>query len=144
LEQGVGMADARVKIAKDKAELVKALKDGSDMNGPFQTYADVIAFAAILGFHQGKRLPLTEISIKDPDRVPQDQFKNRQIIDLIALNETHDPKILLDNETCDQQRIEIFQEYANAGFEFLNQKFIGSVDYLDQILLLLNAEKYSS
>jgi dnd system-associated protein 4 len=51
LEQVESMADARVKIAKDKAELVKALKDGSDMNGPFQTYADVIAFAAILGFH---------------------------------------------------------------------------------------------
>jgi dnd system-associated protein 4 len=144
VKKGVGMADARVKIAKDKAELVKALKDGSDMNGPFQTYAEVIAFAAILGFHQGKRLPITEISVKDPDQVPQDQFKNRQIIDLIALNETRDPKVLLDNEACDRQRIEIFQEYANGGFEFLNQKLMGSVDYLDQILLLLNTEKHNS
>jgi dnd system-associated protein 4 len=144
VELGVGMAIARVKIAKDKAELVKALKDGSDMNGPFQTYADVIAFAAALGFHQGKRLPFGEISIKDPDQVPQDQFKNKQIIDLIALNETRDPKILLDNDTCDRQRIEIFQEYANGGFEFLSQKLMGSVDYLDQILLLLNTEKHNS
>jgi dnd system-associated protein 4 len=108
VERGVGMAIARVKIAKDKAEFVKALKDGSDMNGPFQTYADVIALAAILGFHQGKRLPFGKISIKDPDQVPQDKFKNKQIIDLIALNETRDPKILLDNDACNRQRIEIF------------------------------------
>ena len=43
------MADTRIRIAKDKAELVKALKDGSDLNGPLQTYADVVAFAAMLG-----------------------------------------------------------------------------------------------
>jgi dnd system-associated protein 4 len=42
------MADTRIRIAKDKAELVKALKDGSDLNGPFQTYTDVVVFAAML------------------------------------------------------------------------------------------------
>jgi hypothetical protein len=41
------MADTRIRIAKDKAELVKALKDGSDLNGPFQTYVDVVAFSNV-------------------------------------------------------------------------------------------------
>jgi dnd system-associated protein 4 len=136
------MADARVKIAKDKAELVKALKEGNNMNGPFQTYADVIAFAAMLGASQGTRVPFKEISIKDPDQVPQDQFKSRYIIDLIAVNSTGSPNILLNDEASDRQRIEIFQEYANAGFEILSQKLSGSVDYLDQILLLLKSEKF--
>lgn len=136
------MADARVKIAKDKAELVKALKDGSDVNGPFQTYADVIAFAAVLGAKSGKRVPVKEVSIKDPDPVPQDQFKSRYVIDLLAISDVSNPKILLDGEVSDHQRIEIFQEYANAGFEILSQKLSGSIDYLEQILLLLTSEKY--
>jgi len=45
------MADTRVKVAKDKAELVKSLRADSadDTTKPFQTYAEVLVFAAALG-----------------------------------------------------------------------------------------------
>lgn len=37
------MTTNKIKIAKDKANLVKALLDESETTGPFQTYADVMA-----------------------------------------------------------------------------------------------------
>ncbi|MBD0395086.1 MAG: DNA phosphorothioation-associated protein 4, partial [Microcoleus sp. C1-bin4] len=43
------MAANKIRIAKDKAELVKSLTLSDNNTGPFQTYADAIAFAASLG-----------------------------------------------------------------------------------------------
>lgn len=137
------MADARVKIAKDKAELVKALKDGSDMNGPFQTYADVIAFAAALGAKRGKRVPVTEVS-SNPDPIPHEHFISRKyetLINLIAVADTKEPKTLANNEDTEESRIKIFEEHANAGLEIVENSLNGTIDYLEQILLMMSSEK---
>jgi dnd system-associated protein 4 len=138
------MADTRIRIAKDKAELVKALKDGSDLNGPFQTYADVVAFAAILGAKQSRRVPLSDVCKSDPDPIPQEHFISKRYekaIQLLAVSATQNPKVLADKESCEEERIRIFEEYANAGLEILQGNLSGSVDYLEQILLLLNFER---
>jgi dnd system-associated protein 4 len=143
VDQGVGMADARVKIAKDKAELVKALNDGSDMNGPFQTYADVIAFAAALGAKQGKRVPVTEV-LSNPDPIPQEHFissKYETLINLIAVTETKEPKTLADNEATEEHRIRVFEENANADLEIIENSLNGTIDYLEQILLMMSNKK---
>jgi dnd system-associated protein 4 len=139
LEQGVGMADARVKIAKDKAELVKALKDGSDMNGPFQTYADVIAFAAALGANKRKRVPLQEISKElDPIRLSVFDLKGfGTLFNLLAVYYTKDPKTLANSDELEEERICIFEEYANAGLEIIEEMTKGSIDFLDHMLLFL-------
>ena len=52
----------RIRVAKDKAELVKSLTSADGETGPFQTFADVIVFAAALGVKHKKRIPLGEIS----------------------------------------------------------------------------------
>lgn len=39
----------RIRVAKDKAELVKDLTSSDGGTGPFNTFADVIVFAAALG-----------------------------------------------------------------------------------------------
>jgi dnd system-associated protein 4 len=139
------MADARVKIAKDKAELVKALKDGSDMNGPFQTYADVVAFAAALGAKRGKRVTVTEVS-SNPDPIPQEHFISRKyetLINLISVADTQDPKTLANDEYLEESRITIFEEYANAGLEIMESNLSGSIDYLDHLALILRGETKS-
>lgn len=136
------MVDIRIRISKDKAEIVKALKDGSDLNGPFQTYADVVAFAAMLGAQRGRRIPLREVCKSDPDPIPQEHFsKHEKLIHSLAIIATQEPKILADNELCEEQRAEIFEEYANAGLELIEATFGGSVDYLEQLLLLLSLER---
>jgi len=136
------MALARVQISEDKAELVKALRDAEGGTGPFQTYADVLAFAGMLGISRAKRVQLGKFSRKDPDAVPQDQFRNNlAIISLIAAISTEELRILLPDEECDAIRVQIFQEYVNGGLEILQTELQGIVDYSEQILLLLNIER---
>ncbi|HEY9295096.1 MAG TPA: DNA phosphorothioation-associated protein 4, partial [Phormidium sp.] len=71
------MGANRIRIAKDKADLVKALVDAKETTGPFQTYADVVVFAAALGAKRKKRVPLEEISTKEPAPIALEIFDSR-------------------------------------------------------------------
>lgn len=136
------MAIKRIKIAKDKAKLVKDLKVAEDTTGPFQTYVDVILFAAALGVKRKKRVPLVEFT-KDLDPIRRDYFDNNKcelVINLLAISEKQDPNILADNEQSDEKRIKIFEEYANAGLEILQNELRGAVDYSERIILILSSE----
>jgi dnd system-associated protein 4 len=52
------MAANRIKIAQDKAELVKSLLASKETPGLFQTYVEVMIFAAALGVKYKKSVPL--------------------------------------------------------------------------------------
>lgn len=65
------MAENRIKIAKDKASLVKELKGSDTTSGLFQTYVDVMVFAAALGAKRNKRIPLVEFA-RDLDPIRRD------------------------------------------------------------------------
>lgn len=130
---------ARVQIAEDKAEFVKTLKDAESSNSPFQTYADILLFAAFVGLYHDRRVSLSKFSRKDPDPVPQDQFKAKSMIDLVAVSDSLDLSLLLRDEDSDQRRITIFQEYVNGGLEILQRQLSGVVDYTDLLLLNLKA-----
>ncbi|ACK68948.1 conserved hypothetical protein [Gloeothece citriformis PCC 7424] len=138
------MAISRIRIAKDKGELVQALVDFNGATGPFQTYADVMAFAAALGAKLKKRVPLSIIS-KEPAPISLEIFISRgydTLIKLLAIAETKDPKILSVYEAeAEAQRVEIFEEYANGGLERLRDEVRGAVDYSDRLLLLLSNER---
>lgn len=74
--------------------------------------------------------------------MPQEQFRNAFVIGLVAIADTQDPKILRDDDDeSDHRRVEIFQEYVNGGLEILATELSGSVDYTEQILLMLKLEK---
>ncbi|NJK66774.1 MAG: DNA phosphorothioation-associated protein 4 [Microcoleus sp. CSU_2_2] len=139
------MSASKIRIAKDKADLVKSLTLSDSRSGPFQTYADVIAFAASLGNKRKKRLPLGEISKREPGAIDLDIFVSRgydMAIKLIAIAETKNPQILshLDGE-LEAQRLQIFEEYANGGLEILREEFRGAADYTDRLLLFLITER---
>lgn len=137
------MADKRVKIAKDKAKLVKDLKASDDITGPFQTYVDVMLFAAALGAKRKKRVPLVEFA-RDLDPIRRDYFDNNRcelLINLLAISETKEQQILADNDNSDEQRLKIFEEYANGGLEILQDELRGAVDYGERIILILGAER---
>jgi len=138
------MADIRIKVAKDKAKLVKALRAGEGSTGPFQTYVDLMVFAASLGVKYGKYIPVKEASRKDPDPIPWEHFVSRnqsQILDLLAVTHTKDPRVLGNSEEFEGKRIEIFESYANGGFELIQEIIRGSKDHSKQILLLIAKEK---
>ncbi len=138
------MAENRIKIAKDKANLVKALKISDTVTGVFQTYVDIMVFAAAIGINRKKRVPLVEIA-KDLDPIRRDYFSNNRcelLINLLALSESQNQSILSDDEQSDDQRINIFEEYANGGLEVLQQELRGAVDYSEQMLLILSYERF--
>lgn len=140
------MGGNRVRIAKDKAEFVKTLLDAKETNGPFQTYADVVAFAAALGIKRNRRMVLEDISHKDPGPINLEIFISRgydALIKLLAVTEVKDPKILSPfAENAEEKRLEIFEEYANGGLEILREELRGQVDYSQGILLLLMSERF--
>jgi dnd system-associated protein 4 len=139
------MALPRIKIAKDKAELVKELVDFNGARGPFQTYADAIAFAAALGAKYQKRVPLGVISNTEPAPISLEIFISRgydPVIKLLAIAETKDTKILSTHDAnAEEERIIIFEEYANGGLEKLRDELRGAVDYTDRLLLILSAQR---
>lgn len=137
------MADKRIKIAKDKAKLVKSLKASDDTTGPFQTYVDVMVFAAALGLKRKKRVSLMEFA-RDLDPIRRDYFDNNRcelVLNLLAISESQDQNILADDEKSDEQRIKIFEEYANGGLEILQEELRGAVDYSERIVLILSSER---
>ncbi|WP_445634629.1 Dnd system-associated protein 4 [Nostoc sp. DSM 114161] len=136
------MAANRIRIAKDKAELVKSLVASKDTTGPFQTYVEVMVFAAALGTKHKKRVPLEGVA-KDLSPLRQDYFSNSFVllINLLAIIETKDIKILSEEDVADEQRIHIFEEYANGGLEILQNELRGAVDYSERLLLILSYER---
>lgn len=140
------MALPRIKVAKDKAELVQKLLDTRETTGAFQTYADVVAFAASLGAKYNQRIPFKEISQNEPAPISLEVFISRgydSLIKLIAVAETQNIKILSTHDTKkEEQRISIFEEYANGGLSKLRDELRGAVDYTERLLLILNAERF--
>ncbi len=137
----------RIRVAKDKADLVKALTSSDGATGPFQTYADAIVFDAALGGKHKKRVPLGEISKREPSPIRLEYFATMGhdwVIKLLGITETQDIKILsLNEEEYEAKRNHIFEEYANGGLEILQNELRGSVDYSERILLFLSYERTS-
>ncbi|MFB2924180.1 MULTISPECIES: DNA phosphorothioation-associated protein 4 [Aerosakkonema] len=139
------MSASKIRIAKDKADLVKSLLIAKETTGPFQTYADIMVFAAALGAKRKKRVPLEEISKRDPLPIGIEIFVSRGYdvaIKLLAIAETKDVNIISPNdENAEEKRIQIFEEYANGGLEILQDELRGSVDYSERLLLMLISER---
>lgn len=138
------MADIRVKVEKNKAELVKALRAGDGSTGTFQTYVDIVIFAASLGIQRNKYIPVKDASRKDPDPIPWEHFVSRsknQISDLIAISRTKNPKILENDDELEAERVEIFEGYANGGLSIIEDTLQGASDFTSQILLLLSSAR---
>jgi dnd system-associated protein 4 len=137
---------ARIRVARDKADLVKSLVVSNETTGPFQTYADVVAFAAALGVRRKKRSPLGKISTKEPAPIDLDIFVSRGYdlaIKLIAIAQTKEAKIISPSDLASEaERVHIFEEYANGGLEILRDELRGTVDYSERILLILGNERF--
>lgn len=139
------MAPNRIRVAKDKAELVKQLVASKDTTGPFQTYVEVMVFAAALGVKNKNRVALGETTKRDPSPIPQENFASQGhdlMIKLLAIIQTQDINILASRpEEYESQRTQIFEEYANGGLEILKNELRGAVDYSERLLLILISER---
>jgi dnd system-associated protein 4 len=138
------MSDRLIRIAKDKADLVIELVD--EKTSPFETYADVMVFAASLGYSRNKSIPF-EGAAKKPESIRANTFSSRgydNAINLLGISHTKNQNILGSDEESSNNKIRIFEEYANGGLEIIQDRLRGSIDYLDTILLLLASERNNS
>jgi dnd system-associated protein 4 len=102
-----------------------------------------MVFAAALGAKHKKRVPLEGVA-KDLSPLRQDYFTSSfaLLINLLAITEIKDIKILGDDDIADEQRIHIFEEYANGGLEILQNELRGAVDYSERLLLILSSQRF--
>jgi dnd system-associated protein 4 len=121
--------------------------NSNNNTSPFQTYADILVFAAALGAKRKKRVTLGTISQKEPAPISLEVFASRgydAMIRLLAIAETQEPKILSSYDiNAEEERVLIFEEYANGGLEILREELKGAVDYTDRLLLILSAERFN-
>ena len=103
----------RLNRPKDKDDLLQLLTE----QGPFQEYRDVLVFAAALGWYQRKRLPLGAKGEAIRWETATNRKGTEALVNMIAAAESENPEILAA-ELFDE-RLEIFEEYANGGLEIL-------------------------
>jgi len=136
------MIDRRVRYSKDKADFVgKLVYSDESKTAPFKQKSDALAFAAALGLKRDRKTTLGN-SYAEPIRLSVFEGQGYDIlINLIALHEKEDPKLLSNSPADVDHRVTIFEEYANGGLEILMQELSGVVDITESILLLVNSER---
>lgn len=109
----------------------------------FPTIRELLCFAALLGYSEGRRVPLDRS--QGVEDVSYQQFERgdaEDLIYLIALADSRDSEILKDGE--ERRCAEIFEEYANGGFGVLKDLILrtGGENPNREILELLRARGY--
>lgn len=128
------MSDIRIRRPEKYEPLMKRLvKDG----GVFDTYKDLMVFAACIGFHEGERLSFEKTSEPVSLKIFQKDY-DQTIINSIALSEEKDLTILgLKRE---QEKIKIFEEYLCKGLDSLDGYLRNQTSDEDALVQLLNEQ----
>lgn len=142
------MSVHRIRVAKDKGTLVQALTMGKNpRGGTFETYADVIMFAATYGAKHNKYVPIETGISKDPAPISLEIFISRGydwVIKLVAIAQFPEKTILSPYDSQAQvQRVMLMEQAANGGLELLEEALRGAVSYSDRLLLILSQERFA-
>ncbi len=112
----------RIHRAVDKARVIEALQ--SEDLGVFKEIWRILTFAAFLGLHRGKRLPLAEVDMGRG--IDQSSFGNCPawpgLLYVISLVESGSTDALAANEEAELARIQAFEEYANGGLAVIQEE----------------------
>ena len=127
--------ELRVRRPQEHEVLIQSLRD----EGGFPTIRDALLFAAGLGIHSQRRKsfeaanePIRYETVVDPPYAGA-------FINMIAAVECQDDAEILDLERLDE-RIVIFEEYANGGLGFLQEELNVRGQPMDVVLNALVTE----
>jgi dnd system-associated protein 4 len=107
------------------------LKHLAGDEGPFGTLAEVLTFAAGLGYAEGRREPLDASG----EQIDFDVFQRLGVdgfIDMLSAAVNEDVAILSAEKSDD--RLTIFEEFANGGLEVLQARLVQTEPNLDSLL----------
>lgn len=127
--------ERRVRRPKDKEILIQTLQTDAG----FPRIRDVLLFAAALGFHRQRRQPFAESG--EPirwDTLTDPAHAKTLIATIAAASNPEDPEILASGR--EDERVTIFEEYANGGLEVLQGEINKRKEPTDQVCLSLVAD----
>lgn len=137
--QSVGMK--RILRASDKEDLIEELM--SSRIGVFKEIWRLLLFSAQIGLKENRREPLK--SVETGKGIDQATFGNSSswpgILYLMGLVEFGDSLILASSPEGEEQRVQLFQEYANGGLSFIKEFFKDRPVELDGILALIESSQ---
>lgn len=134
----------RIQRANDKEEIIKSLM--SDQVGVFKEIWKLLLFAAQVGMRNDDRRPL--ISVDTGKGIDQSTFGNCPawpgVLYLMSLVETQNTNCLSGSSDVEDERILVFQEYANGGLARLVEFFVGRSIDLDGLLAFIETQREES
>ena len=124
--------EPRIRHSKKFEDLFTLLIDTHHI---FESKAQVLLFAAAVGFNEKRRKSVSNKESFDPIRMAT--FDNlgtvfKEVMYTIALAEKEDTSILLDSSA--DERILIFEEYASSGLEKIQDIVSHSTSPLDALI----------
>lgn len=105
---------SRVRRPTDKESVVQAIID----NEPFATMASALLFAAAVGYAYERRVPFDK-----SQELLWEPFANAgagPFVDMLAAAVSGDKEVLSSER--DDERVQIFEEYANGGLEIIRDR----------------------
>lgn len=129
-----GGSTKRVQRATDKRDIIGLLT--SEGSGAFSEIWRVLLFAAAVGFKSKRREPLA--AVESGDAIRQESFENSFVwpgmLYLLGLVETDSADVLRSSEDSEDERVRIFEEYANGGLAIMKERFEVGTCNLDGLL----------
>ncbi len=110
-------ADVRARRPADHAVLIETLRNEAG----FPFYYDVLLFAAAVGYTQNRRVPFSGTSGDVRYETLTGPTFSDSLINMLAANAVSDDPEVLDVNRL-EERVRIFEEYANGGFEYIQDQ----------------------
>jgi dnd system-associated protein 4 len=127
----ISSIEARIHRPKDKEELIQQMLAEED--GPFTTMRDVLLFAAAFGWSRRRSEKLGETGEPIRYEIFRRSATAEAFIDALGvISRPEDPLILADERL--QDRISIFEEYANGGLAELQGEINASRATVTEVL----------
>jgi dnd system-associated protein 4 len=135
----------RVSIEESFADFVQSIatRDGETGVAPFATTADLVAFAAAYAASETDPLPVKNKASR-PSPIRYEVFVTKDyesLIDLLAAFNRNDVRTLKSSEESLNERLEIFEGYANAGIQLMKSKLDPFADKMEGLELLLSSSR---
>jgi dnd system-associated protein 4 len=131
----------RIQRAKDKEDIIQALL--SDEVGIFKEIWRILLFAAQVGYKNRTRETLK--SVDTGKGIDQGTFSNSPawpgILYLMALADTEDSSCLSGSSEAEDERINMFQEYANSGLTIIKKFFSDKQINIGSFLEFIETQK---
>ncbi len=115
----------RSRVHEEMVQRLSTQKPPNSERTLFPTIRELLCFAALLGYSEGRKVPLDKSAgVEDISYQQFERGEAEDLIWLVALADTKNPEVLKDGEEV--RCAEIFEEYANGGLYIIREALTSS------------------